>query len=199
MEARLESAHGSQIQRQEIEKQRAVRLRRQGNHFAFLILSGVVVHPLQVRGLAAETGAVIHQLAINFARRKINERHCSSTLRKPQTYSIRSALRPIAAPPRHLVSYATATSFRDFRRFSQPNFPSCCFSVTPECLWRGMAASRCLPAGLTFAMSNRGPLRPATNGKFSALHVTIEAVSHMALSRACRAKETASRVRCQPP
>src|SRR5438309_3293727 len=160
MEARLESAHGSQIQRQEIEEQRAVGFRCQGNHFAFLILSGVVVHPLQVRGLPAETGAVIHELAVNFARRKINERHCSSTLRKPQTYSIRSALRPIAARPRHLVSYATATSFRDFPRFSQPNFPNCSFSVTPECLWREMAASRYLPAGLTSARSNRGPLRP---------------------------------------
>src|SRR6267154_3732641 len=106
MEARLESAHGSQIQGQEIEEQRAVGFRRQRNHFAFLILPGVVVHPLQVRGLPAETGTVVHELAINFARRKINERHCSSTLRKPQTYSIRSALRPIAAPPRHLVSYS---------------------------------------------------------------------------------------------
>src|SRR5579859_675431 len=97
MEARFEAAHGAQIQGQEIEEEGAVGFRCQRNHFSFLILAGVVVHPLQVRGLSAQTGTVVDELAVNFARRKINERHVSSTLRKPQTYSIRSALRPIAA------------------------------------------------------------------------------------------------------
>jgi hypothetical protein len=40
----------------------------------------VVINPLQVRGLSAETRTVVHQLAINFARRKIDERHESSTV-----------------------------------------------------------------------------------------------------------------------
>jgi hypothetical protein len=31
---------------------------------------------LQVGGFSAQTWTVIHQLAINFARRKIDERHC---------------------------------------------------------------------------------------------------------------------------
>src|SRR5437660_1819556 len=75
MKARLESAHGSQIQRQKIEKQRTVGLRRQRNHFPFLVLPRVVVDPLQVGGFSAETWTVVHQLAINFARRKIDERH----------------------------------------------------------------------------------------------------------------------------
>jgi hypothetical protein len=30
---------------------------------------------LQVGGLSAQTWTVIHQLAVNFARRKINKRH----------------------------------------------------------------------------------------------------------------------------
>src|SRR5258707_15834315 len=75
MKARFEPAHRSQIQRQKVEKQRAVRLRRQRNHFPFLVLPRVVIDPLQVRGLTAQTWTVIHQLAVNFARRKIDERH----------------------------------------------------------------------------------------------------------------------------
>src|SRR6266571_8366866 len=75
MKARLESAHRSQIQWQKVEKKRAVRLRRQRNHLALLVLSRVVVNPLQVRGFSAQTWTVIHQLAVDFARRKIDERH----------------------------------------------------------------------------------------------------------------------------
>src|SRR5256886_4856947 len=45
MKARLESAHRSQIQGQEVEKERSVRLGRQGHHLALLVLSGVVVDP----------------------------------------------------------------------------------------------------------------------------------------------------------
>src|SRR5439155_20038402 len=75
------------------------------------------------------------------------------------------------------------TRFPDFRRVSQQNFPRCRFSVTPECLWR----------------SNPDPVRrPATNGKSHRARRNIEAVSHMALPRACRAKEIASRFRRQP-
>jgi hypothetical protein len=36
---------------------------------------GVVVDPLQVGGLTAQTWAVVDQLAVNFASRKINKRH----------------------------------------------------------------------------------------------------------------------------
>src|SRR6266852_4583532 len=75
MKASLEPAHRSQVQRKEIEKQRAVRLRGQRHHFALLVLPGVVVDPLKVGGFSAKTWTVVHQLAINFARRKIDERH----------------------------------------------------------------------------------------------------------------------------
>src|SRR5882762_2135799 len=80
MKTRLESTHRAQIQWKEIEEQRAVRFRRQRNHFAFLILPRVVVNPLQICGLSAQAGTVVHQLAVDFARRKIDERHCSSVL-----------------------------------------------------------------------------------------------------------------------
>src|SRR5215475_13444976 len=75
MEARFEAAHGPQVQRKEVEEQRAVRFRGQRHHFALLVLPGVFVNPLKVGGFSAETRAVVHQLAINFARRKIDERH----------------------------------------------------------------------------------------------------------------------------
>src|SRR5690242_8145418 len=53
MEARLESADGPQVQWKEIEEQSAVRFRGEGHHFALLVLSGMVIDPLQVCGLTA--------------------------------------------------------------------------------------------------------------------------------------------------
>src|SRR6267143_2672219 len=99
MKARFEPAYRSQIQWQEVKEKRAVRLRRQGHHFPLLVLPGVVVDPLQVSGFPAQTWTVVHQLAVNFARRKIDERHFVVNQNWPQTYSIRGAGRP-AFPPR---------------------------------------------------------------------------------------------------
>ena len=75
MESRFESSYRPQIQRQKIKEKRPVRFRCQRNHLALLILPGVVVNILQVRGFSAQTWTVVHQLAIDFARRKINEGH----------------------------------------------------------------------------------------------------------------------------
>src|ERR1700704_1819908 len=94
MKARLEPAHRSQIQRQKVEEQRAVRFRRQRHHLALLILPRVVVDPLQVGGLSAQTWTVIHQLAVDFARRKIDERHVSLVRTRSETYSTRAEGRP---------------------------------------------------------------------------------------------------------
>src|SRR4029077_11361750 len=94
MKARLESAHRSQIQGQEVEKERSVRLGRQGHHLALLVLSGVVVDPLQVGGLTAQTWTVVHQLAVDFARRKIDERHVLLVRTRSETYSTRAEGRP---------------------------------------------------------------------------------------------------------
>ena len=75
MKARLEAAHRPQIQRQKIEKQGAVGLRRQRDHLAFGFVVGLVEHVLQIGGLAAKAGAVIHDLAIDFAGGEIYEAH----------------------------------------------------------------------------------------------------------------------------
>src|SRR6266853_291343 len=105
MKARFESAHRPQIQWQEVEEQRAVRLRRQRHHFALLILSRMVVDPLQVGGFSAQSWTVVHQLAVNFARRKIDERHFVVNQSRPQTYSIRGAGRPAFKP--RVVTYTS--------------------------------------------------------------------------------------------
>src|SRR5256885_5410283 len=94
MEARLESTYRPQIQWQKIKEQRAVGLRRQRDHLPFLILPGMVVNPLQVGGLSAQTWTVIHQLAVNFARRKIDERHVLS-VRLGQKLTTRAEGKPI--------------------------------------------------------------------------------------------------------
>src|SRR5580693_765867 len=94
MEARFETAHRSQIQRKKIEEERAVRLGGQRHHFALLVLAGVVVDPLEVGGLSAQTWTVVDELAVNFARRKIYERHLILTRVRPQIYSIGDAGRP---------------------------------------------------------------------------------------------------------
>src|SRR5262249_42887201 len=142
MEAGLEAAHGAQVERKKIEKQGAVGFGRQRNHFSFLILPGVVVNPLQIRGLSAQTGTVVHQFAVNFARRKIDERHWSSTLKKPQTYSTANSTRPNTGLPIILGSNCTrnlapragyaflpipgrscnSSSVRDFASISHHNF-----------------------------------------------------------------------------
>src|SRR5579872_1798354 len=79
MKARFEAAHGSQIQRKKIEEQSAVCFGGERHHFALLVLARMVVDPLEVRGLSAQTWTVVNELAVNFARRKIDERHLFST------------------------------------------------------------------------------------------------------------------------
>ena len=75
MQARFEAADGAQIERKEVKEQRAVSLRGQGNHLALLAGAGVVVNPLQIGGLAAQTGSVVDQLAVDLACGKVDERH----------------------------------------------------------------------------------------------------------------------------
>jgi hypothetical protein len=45
---------------------------------------------LQVSGLPAETGAIVDELAVNFARRKINKRHNFLSFADECTYSTAS-------------------------------------------------------------------------------------------------------------
>src|SRR5260370_8425662 len=94
MEACFESAYSSQIQGEKIKKQGAIRLRSQRNHFTLLILPRMVVDPLQVGGLSAQTWTVVNKLAVNFARREVDERHVLLVRTRSETYSTRAEGRP---------------------------------------------------------------------------------------------------------
>ena len=75
MEARLEAADFAQRQRQEVEEERALGLRGQRDHLALRLGTGARVDELQIRGLPAEPGAVVDQLAVDFAGGVVDETH----------------------------------------------------------------------------------------------------------------------------
>src|SRR5258708_18249740 len=54
----------------------------------------MVVDPLQVGGLSAQTWTVVNKLAVNFARRKVDERHVLLVRTRSETYSTRVQTRP---------------------------------------------------------------------------------------------------------
>src|SRR6266478_3438026 len=94
MKARFETSYGSQIQGKKIKEQSAIGFRSQRNHFTLLVLPGVIVDPLQVSGLSAQTWTVVNKLAVNFARRKVDERHVLLVRTRSETYSTRAEGRP---------------------------------------------------------------------------------------------------------
>ena len=75
VQASFKAAHGAEIERKKIKKERAIGFRRERDHFSFQVRAGVVVDPLQIGGFPAEAGTVVHELAIDFACRKVDERH----------------------------------------------------------------------------------------------------------------------------
>src|SRR5262249_12498601 len=81
-----ETAHSPQVEWQEVKKQRPVSLRGQGGHLAFLFVCRFIENMLQVLGLTAQTGAVIDDLAVDFASGKINKAQGSPTIRLITTH-----------------------------------------------------------------------------------------------------------------
>ena len=75
VKAGLESADGAEVERKKIEEKSAIGFRGERNHLSLLIRTSMLVDPLQVGGLSAETRAVIHKLAVDLASGKINKRH----------------------------------------------------------------------------------------------------------------------------
>jgi hypothetical protein len=71
--AGLEAAYRAEIERQEVEEQRAFGFGGQRDHLALLLIRGFLVDHLQIRGLAAEAGAVVHDLAVNLAGCEVDE------------------------------------------------------------------------------------------------------------------------------
>src|SRR5580704_10635246 len=71
--ARLEAADGTQVERQKIKKQSSFRLRGQRDHLALLLLGGLLVDELKIRRLAAQPGAVVNDLAVDLAGCEVDE------------------------------------------------------------------------------------------------------------------------------
>src|SRR5215210_7990572 len=74
MKACFKSPHGSQVERQEIEEQRPVRLGREAYELAFGLRGGRIVDVLQIGGFPAKARPVINYLAVDLARCVIDER-----------------------------------------------------------------------------------------------------------------------------
>src|SRR5262249_60552200 len=71
VEARLEPAHGAELEGEEVEEERAVGLGREGDELALRVRVRLVVDPLEVRGLPAETRAAVDGRAVDLAGRLI--------------------------------------------------------------------------------------------------------------------------------
>src|SRR5213078_2957737 len=70
-----EPANGPELDRQEIEEEGALAFRRQRDQLSLRARARLVVDELDVRGLTAQAGAVVHDLAVDLARGVVDERH----------------------------------------------------------------------------------------------------------------------------
>src|SRR5215472_14618917 len=73
VDAGLEAAHRAKIEGQEVEEQRALGLGGERDHLAFLLICSLLIDHLQIRGLAAQSGAVIHDFTIDLAGCEVDE------------------------------------------------------------------------------------------------------------------------------
>src|SRR5262245_26217945 len=78
MKARAEPAHLPQVDRQEVEEERALVIGGDAHQAAAPLGRQPLVKALEVRGLAAEPRAVIDDLEMDLARPMVDERHCRS-------------------------------------------------------------------------------------------------------------------------
>src|SRR5260370_7703364 len=106
MKSGFELTNRAVIEGKKVKEEGPVGIRCQGNHLALLILPCVVIDPLQICGLSAQTWTVVHQLAIDFARRKIDERHVSSVRTWSETYSTRTEGGPASRQRVSRVTYS---------------------------------------------------------------------------------------------
>ena len=75
LETRGEAGDGAKIERQEIEEKRSIGLRREGDHFPFTLFGQLRVDVLQIRRLSRSPGAVVDDLARDFARAVVDDGH----------------------------------------------------------------------------------------------------------------------------
>ncbi len=73
MDARLEAPHRAQIEWQEVEEQGSIGLGSKRDHLALLLFGCFLEDELQIRRLAAQSGAVVDDLAVDLARCEVDE------------------------------------------------------------------------------------------------------------------------------
>jgi hypothetical protein len=83
VKAGLETLHGAQLEGQEVEEEGAVHLRGQRDELALGGGIDLVVDVLDVSRLAAKTGAVVDDFAVDFAGRIVDERHAPTPASTP--------------------------------------------------------------------------------------------------------------------
>src|ERR1043166_8835839 len=80
METSFEAAHGTKLERHEVEEKRAVGFRRQADQLAARLRRGRLENVLQIRCLTTQPGAVVNNLAVDFSGGVVDEGHMAITL-----------------------------------------------------------------------------------------------------------------------
>jgi hypothetical protein len=93
LDPRLHAADLSEVDRQEIEEQRAVGLGRQREHLAADLTREVLVDVLEVGGLPAEPRPVVHDLRGQLSRRVVEEHHLGPPLSRARGPCAPAAIR----------------------------------------------------------------------------------------------------------
>src|SRR5690348_18335066 len=92
MEPGAETAHGTDIEREEIEEQRTLGLGRERDHASLLAFASTIVDELQVGSLTAKASAVVDDLAADLSRGKVDDAHV-----RPRTGMRSTSRRPAKA------------------------------------------------------------------------------------------------------
>src|SRR5260221_7392755 len=82
VEAGLETADRAEIEGKEVEEERTVGCRGQGDKLPLRLRVGLVVDPLQAGRLTAKAGAVVDDFAVDLASGVVDERHAGYSLNK---------------------------------------------------------------------------------------------------------------------
>src|ERR1044072_1169335 len=108
VKARFESADGAELERHEVEKQRAICFRGKADQLAARLRGGGIEDVLQVRRLATQARAVVDDLAVDFSGSVVNKGH--SACRQVKRLSISSSVMPAKGESRSSSSVAAISS-----------------------------------------------------------------------------------------
>src|SRR5690606_25740528 len=120
---RAEAGDRAQVEREEIEEQRAVCLRSKRDHRPLPRCGYECMHVLQVARLTRTYGAVVDDLAGDFLRRVIDQRHRASTARVRPAGTRAGALPPGRA--RTSAAWSAPTAARGTPEAARPARPAC--------------------------------------------------------------------------